>query len=224
MSQMRRNLLLLSAVLTLLTPILQAHTVPSLGLEVEVISNKHCRLLVDMDPRLFLSKNPTSLPPVGADWFRALTEDEVKKAQADASAFLSSMVSITIGGKVSLEWKYTATDGATNKPLSAEATEVHFLAEGLIPAGAGPQSFQVSLHNDCAVALTMIAAVDGAPEKRPQVLFPGETSRAINWKNEVPSPPPTQSWGGEFISTKWPGVALVIVLLLLLGLRLLLRK
>ena len=69
-------------------------------------------------------------------------------------------------------------DGATNMPLAADTAEVHLLAEakGVVPDAAN--DFSIELSRDANVSMILLCSFGGSMERRPNVVFPGETSRA----------------------------------------------
>ena len=134
---------------------------------------------INVDPRLFLSSQPSSLPPVPADWYREQTPSQLSETEKKAADYLVKALSLRFGS-VSLampELKFQPLDGATNNPLTPESSEVHLLAtaKGLVPADQN--SFELVLGHDAMVSLILMNSFQGEMERRPSVLFPGETSR-----------------------------------------------
>jgi hypothetical protein len=68
-------------------------------------------------------------------------------------------------------------DGATNEPLKTDSKEVHLLAEmhGMAPGS----DFQIVIGKDANSSVILLNSLGDQMERRPQVLFPGETSRAF---------------------------------------------
>ena len=173
---MRLLCLILAAMLPALTAV--GHTVPTLVLESEFTSGRQCTLSVNVDPRLFLSEQPTSLPPVAASWFLEQDETSKKKTAEQASGYLINSLHLTVGETdLKPEWKITAIDSANATPLATTSAEVHLLAQWTGPIPAVPGDFKAALDQKCAVSLIVLNGTEGHKDRRPQVIFPGETSR-----------------------------------------------
>ena len=170
----------------------QAHSVPSLTVEAIFKTDRSYLLRVNVDPRLFLSTKPTSLPPVEASWYRDQSPEQVKATAKSASDYLASALTAVFSGTSSPLPAITCQpmDGATNLPLNADSKEVHLLAEmrGQAPAAAG--DFTLAIGKDANSSVILINSVDGKQERRPQVLFPGETSRPFPLPPAPAAPPP----------------------------------
>lgn len=165
--------------MTLLPSWLHAHTVPSLTVDAAFQPDRSYVVKVNVDPRLFLSTQPTSLPPVESKWYHDQSPEDLKKTEQQATEYLKRALTLLFGGQTTEVAKvtYTAMDGATNQPLSAESKEVHLLAE--IRGSTTAADFQVALGKDANTSLILINSRGDEMERRPQVLFPGETSRAF---------------------------------------------
>ncbi len=157
---------------------LSAHTVPTLVVEAEFNNARQSDIRVNIDPRLFLAAQPTTIPPMPATWWLEQDEPAQTKTKADAISFVEKTLGFTIG-ETGLRggWKVAAIDSATAFPLSAESAEVHLLAERQQQLPANPGVFKVTVSNDCSVGVILLNSVEGKPERHPQSLFPGETSR-----------------------------------------------
>lgn len=171
---------LLCLFLAMMLPTLSAvaHTVPTIVLESEFTSGRSCTLTVNVDPRLFLSEQPTSLPPVAASWFLDQDDAAKKKTTTQAADYVAKSLHLSVGEtEFKPAWEITAIDSASATPLAATSAEVHLLArwKGPIPAVKG--DFKAALDPKCAVSLIVLNGTEGRKERRPQVIFPGETSR-----------------------------------------------
>lgn len=159
----------------------QAHQVPNMTVEATFEPEGKFELKVNLDPRVFLSTNPTSLPPVSADWYLSQTEDQVQKTYVQAVEHLKKHLEVKFGGQaVPLpEASWQAMDGATNQPLTRETAEAHLLGtlRGVVPAGKG--DFALGFAKEAVVSLILLLKTPEMPEPKVQVLFPGESSRAI---------------------------------------------
>lgn len=165
----------------------RAHQVPNMTVEATFEPAGTFELKVNLDPRVFLSAIPASLPPVSADWYLDQTPEQVQKTQAQAVAHLQKHLEVRFGGKpVPLpEVSWQAMDGATNQPLTRETAEAHLLGtlRGTVPSGRG--DFALGFAKEAVVSLILLLKTPEMPEPKVQVLFPGESSRAI----PVPSGP-----------------------------------
>ncbi len=159
--------------------IVRAHVVPNMTVEVEFDSAGGYTLRINVDPRTFLASDPTSLPPVPASWYLEQTPEQVAATHEKAQQYLASSLGLLFNKqKTPLPaCKIQAMDGADNTPLKADTQEVHLLAtaSGQLPANS--TTFQVDFAKDANTSLILLHSMAGKTELRPQVIFPGETSR-----------------------------------------------
>lgn len=173
----------------MVSPLL-AHNVPTLVVETEFNAARQAEIRVNIDPRLFLTDKPTTLPPIAASWWFGQDEVARAKTKSDMIAYVEKVLDFRIG-ESSLQggWKVTAIDSSSAFPLSANSAEVHLLAERKqsLPDVAG--EFKVSVSNDCSVGVILLNSMEGKAERHPQALFPGEISRGFKvpeMKSEAP--------------------------------------
>lgn len=211
---------------------LSAHTVPTLVVEAEFNMARQSEIRVNIDPRLFLASQPTTLPPIAAAWW--LEQDAASRAKTGAAAvaYLEKTLGFRIGdAALRGDWKVTAIDSATSFPLSSESAEVHLLAERQQQLPAVPGEFKVNVSDDCAVGVMLMNSIEGKPERHPQALFPSESSRGFKLPEIKPTAPvklaatsielsPVTEEHGRFsaIQLLWL-LPLAAVLLVLMGLR-----
>ncbi len=165
--------------LLLIAPLLQAHQIPNITLEAMFASDPSYTLRVNLDPRVFLSAQPTSLPPVEAGWYLNQSEAERDETHLRAAEYLQKNLGLRFGS-TDVAWpsiEITAIDGSTLEPLKPDTAETHLLAvaKGRAPGAADP--FELVFGPEANVSLILLNSEDGKPERRPQVLFPGESSR-----------------------------------------------
>jgi hypothetical protein len=164
-----------------------AHQVPNMTLEADFDSSGHFLMKINVDPRVILSDQPTSLPPVVAARFLQQTPEQVKATFEKAATYLSETVKLQFGSVVlplpEVTWQ--AMDGTTNLPLTTATTEVHLLAtiKGTVPAGQG--TFALGFGQAAHVSLILLLKNPSLTEPKVMVLFPGETSRPFS----VAAPP-----------------------------------
>ncbi len=175
---------LLALTCLLQVPSAQAHQVPNITTEALFRSNGEFALKISLDPRVFLSDQPTSLPPVPAEWFTSQSETEVNETWTAASGYLKRSFELHFDGEVAPlpEADFQPMDGATNEPLSPRTAEVHILAtlKGRVPETQGESTgFEIAFGPKANTSLILLNSIDGELERRPQVLFPGETSRTF---------------------------------------------
>ncbi len=158
-----------------------AHAIPSLTVEAVFKADRSYVLKVNVDPRLFLSSKPTTLPPVESAWYRDQTPEQLKATEKKSNEYLASALSLLFSGQSTVlpPITYEPMDGATNLPITPDSKEVHLLAvmQGQLPASA--VDFAIAVGADSNTSLILINSLDGKEERRPQVLFPGETSRSF---------------------------------------------
>lgn len=157
------------------------HVVPSMTIEADFASDRSYTLRVNVDPRTFLAENPTTLPPVPASWYREQTPEQIKATKQKAQDYLSRALGVWFGDKKNTLTvsEIQAIDGNDNTPIQAETQEVHLLATviGSVPEEA--ESFRIEFAKDANTSLILLHSQNGKSELRPQVIFPGETSRAF---------------------------------------------
>ena len=156
-----------------------AHVVPNMTIEAEFAKDHSFVLKLNLDPRVFLSDQPTSLPPVSADWYLTQSESQKAATYEKATEYLKANVGLTFNDQtIPLPpCEFVAMDGATNELVKPDTAETHLLAtaKGVVPAGA--DSFKLALGKAANVSLILLNNEEGNEDKRPQVIFPGETSR-----------------------------------------------
>ncbi|MDI1311281.1 hypothetical protein [Prosthecobacter sp.] len=164
--------------------IARAHVVPNMTIEAEFDSAGGYTLRINVDPRTFLATDPTSLPPVPGSWYLEQTPEQVAATHEKAQQYLASSLGLLVDGKkASLPaCKIQAMDGADNTPLTADTQEVHLLgtASGQLPAVSA--TFQIDFAKEANTSLILLHSQAGKTELRPQVVFPGETSRPFQLK------------------------------------------
>jgi hypothetical protein len=160
----------------------KAHQVPNMTIEADFDSQGHFEMKVNVDPRVILSDQPTSLPPVVAAWYLEQTPEQVKTTFEKAVAYLSANLKLQFGSVVlplpEVTWQ--AMDGTTNLPLTTETTEVHLLAtiKSAVPIGQG--TFALGFGQAAQVSLILLLKNPSLTEPKVMVLFPGETSRPFS--------------------------------------------
>ncbi len=167
-----------------LASIVRAHVVPNMTIEAEFDSAGGYTLRINVDPRIFLAADPTSLPPVPGSWYLEQTPEQMAATHEKAQQYLASSLGLLFDGKkASLPaCKIQAMDGADNTPLTADTQEVHLLgtASGHLPVVSS--TFQIDFAKDANTSLILLHSQAGKTELRPQVVFPGETSRPFQLK------------------------------------------
>lgn len=187
----------LFACLLLVAPLVQAHQIPNITLEAMFAADRGYTLRVNLDPRIFLSAQPTALPPVEAGWYLNQSETERQETHLRATEYLRKNLGLRFGS-TNVAWpelELTAIDGTSLEPLKPDTAETHLLAvaKGRVPDAAAP--FELVFGPEANVSLILLNSEDGKPERRPQVLFPGESSRPYK-RTAAPAPvlaapPPT---------------------------------
>ena len=202
---------------------LQAHAVPSITVEALFKSDRSYDLKISVDARLFLSDKPTTLPPVEASWYRNQTAEQLQETEKRSNEYIEKALSFLFNGQAEplSEITYKPMDGATNQPLGPESKEVHLLAEfhGTMPDPA--KEFTLGVNKDANTSVILILTKDAETERRPQVLFPGETSRPFELPGEPDKEPLVTTVEIQEVSRAGPlvavltvgGVAFVLVLL-----------
>jgi hypothetical protein len=172
----------------------QAHVVPNMTVEADFGRTGGYTLRINVDPRTFLATDPTSLPPVPGSWYREQNAEQAAATHEKARQYLRSALGLLFSGRKTPlpDCQIQAMDGADNTPLKPDTVEVQLLAtvEGRLPEGA--DSFQIDIAKDANTSMILLLSHEGRAEPRPQVVFPGETSRKFPLKPPVPEAPPSQ--------------------------------
>lgn len=182
---------------------------------------------INLDPRVFLSRNPAALAPLDAPWLLEQSDEQRQHTFQQGETLLNQQLRLMLGGQLKpwpkMDWR--PLDGATGTLMHEETEEVHLLAtlRGQVPAGVG--DFALEYAKEAQVSLILLIRTPDAPDPRVQVMFPGERSRPVPVRSKVNPPPmpisaeiarqtmnPIQRWGG------WAALGLSIIGLLL-GLR-----
>jgi hypothetical protein len=161
-------------------PSLDAHTVPTVVVEAEFSPQREVVLKVNLDPRLFLSPQPTSLPPVPASWW--FDQDETARAQTVAATqrYVDDHLTFHVGNTaLAGTWSVQPIDSVSAFPLGEASAEVHLLAERRGPLPAVPGDFKINVAKGCAVPVILLNSLTTDENRRPQSLFPGESSRGF---------------------------------------------
>lgn len=170
---------------------LQAHNVPSMTIEAQFQDDQTFEISINFDPRAFLASDPRALPPVPASWYRDQSPEQVAATLGKAQEYVEASIQLMFSGTAHPlpELKLQPIDGADNTPLKPETQELHLLATG---TGAIPDSaaeFQLAFAKTAAIDLILLESLENAPNRRPQVVFPGETSRAFALRHVAASAP-----------------------------------
>ena len=174
-----------------LTGLLHAHNVPSMTIESRFTAAGNFDLTINFDPRACLAADPRSLPPVDGSWYSEQAPDQAAATLEKARDYLRQSLSLLFNGKPfpMPDLTLQPIGGADNTPLKADTQELHLLAKCAAPIPDGATEFQVSFAKNAAIDLILLNALENAAERRPQVLFPGETSRTFVFRSTPPPPP-----------------------------------
>ncbi len=212
-----------AAIPALVPTYLQAHAVPSTEIVASFKNDRSYTLTINLDPRSFLATDPTTLPPVPGSWYRDQSKEQITATHAKAREYLAQVLSFSFSGTKAelVATDLVAIDGNDNTPFKADTPEIHLLAtlRGTLPVAAS--DFLIAYDKAATTSLILLIEHEGETERRPQVIFPGETSRAIKLVTHVaPPPPPAQPKSNNFLLIM---VLSIAVILLVIGWRLLVR-
>lgn len=178
------------------------HQVPNMTIEADFRADGSFEMKVNVDPRVFLSTQPESLPPVEAAWFLDQSPEQLKASYQKARAYLEKSLALKFGaeGLPLPEVSWQAMDGATSLAVARETTEVHLLAtlKGTVPMGA--PNFALGFGPEAKVSLILLLKTPELKEPKVQVIFPGENSRPVVLP--VIQRPPVESSRRD-LSTGW---------------------
>lgn len=181
LSRMLRAVFSLGVALLCLGTQAGAHTVPSMVAEAEFSPERQVTLLVNLDPRLFLTDQPTAVPPIPASWWFQQSEGEQAETLKRAAAYVDAQLQFHVGaGELRGDWKVQPVDSATVAPLTPSSAEVHLLAEHQGPLPEVEGDFKMKVAPACAVATLLMNVMAGAEQRQPQLVFPGESSRGFS--------------------------------------------
>ena len=190
-----------------LSGLLHAHNVPSMTIESRFTAGGNFDLTINFDPRAFLAADPRSLPPVAGSWFSDQSPEQAAATLEKAGDYLRQAVGLVFNGRPIPLPKLTVQpiDGSDNTPLKADTQELHLLAKCAAPVPEGATEFQIAFAKSAAIDLILLNALENAAERKPQVLFPGETSRPFVFRSAPPPPrvvvPAAQSHSNMLIAT-----------------------
>jgi hypothetical protein len=190
--------LLAALLLTLLCTVMtaRAHQVPNLTLEAEFSSSGEVEFRLNLDPRLFLAEDPKTLPPIPAPWYRDQTETEKADTLKQALAYVKAALTVFFDEQATgadWVWQFQPIDGATGESFTDDTAEVHLLAIMKTRCPAGGKACSVRLEDPAKAPTVLLNSLNQQAERRPQILFPGETSRPFLYLTEAtpaPKPPP----------------------------------
>ena len=158
-----------------------AHQVTNMTVEADFAPDGGFEIKVNIDPRVFLSDNPTSLPPVPASWFLDQSEDQRRDTFRQATSHVGRMLKFQLGKEAlkepAIDWQ--AMDGATSLAVTVDTAETHLLGtlRGAVPEGA--DRFTLQYAREGQVSLILLTTTPGMTEPKVQVLFAGESSRPV---------------------------------------------
>lgn len=186
-----RAWMLTLSVLALLGSGLEAHQVPNLTLEADFKSTGEVEFRLNLDPRLFLADDPRTLPPVPAPWFRDQSAEEKQRTLADALKYVQAALTVFFDEQAAsgLSWEFTPIDGATGLGFDDNTAEVHLLATVKTRCPAPSTTCSVRLEDPAKAPAVLLNRLDEQEERRPQILFPGETSRPFRHQPAEPAEP-----------------------------------
>jgi hypothetical protein len=177
---MLRAVFLLCFALLVLGQKAGAHQVPSMVIEAEFSPERHVTLLVNLDPRLFLTDQPTAMPPIPASWWFQQSAAEQAETLKKTAAYVDVQLQFRLGGSdLKGAWKVQPVDSAAVTPLTPSSAEVHLLAEYRGPLPEVPGDFKMKVSPTCAVPTLLMNAMAGVEQRQPQAVFPGESSRGF---------------------------------------------
>jgi len=197
-----------------------AHQVPNMTAEATFTSDGGFEVKVNIDPRVFLSDNPASLPPVPASWYLDQSENQRRSTFRQATSHVSRMLKFQLGKEAlkepAIDWQ--AMDGATSLAVTANTAETHLLGtfRGAVPEGA--DRFTLEYAREGQVSLILLTTTPGVTEPKVQVLFAGEGSRPIAIPAGRPRPEPPPPARGPSQRSQGPeALALVVLLAVIAG-------
>jgi hypothetical protein len=160
-------------------PAAHAHQVPNLTLEVNFAAAGAVEFRLNLDPRLFLAEDPKTLPPVPAPWFRDQSETEKAATLQQALTYVKAAVTFFFDGTPAdnLAWEFQPIDGATGLPFTDQTAEVHLVAIAKCQAPTDSKTSSIRLEDAAKAPTVLLNSLNQQAERRPQILFPGESSR-----------------------------------------------
>lgn len=156
-----------------------AHQVPNMTIEADFSTGGTYELKINVDPRVFLSTMPTSLPPVEASWYLKQSPAELEATFKQATEHLEKHLKLLFNSLTVPMPKpsWQAMDGQTSAEVTAETTETHLLATVKASLPAGAENFALSFAAEAQVSLILLLKSSPETEPKVMVIFPGESSR-----------------------------------------------
>lgn len=156
-----------------------AHQVPNMTIEADFSAQGSYELKINVDPRVFLSTQPTSLPPVEASWYLKQSPAELEATYKLATEHLEKHLKLLFNSLAVPMPKpsWQVMDGTTSGEVTAETTETHLLATVKASLPAGAENFSLSFAANAQVSLILLLKSSPEMEPKVMVIFPGESSR-----------------------------------------------
>lgn len=193
----------------------RAHQVPNMTVEASFAADGAYEVKVNLDPRVFLSDNPASLPPVPASWYLDQSEDQRRGTFRQATAYVGRTLRFLLGGTAlkepAIDW--LAMDGATNVAVTADTAETHLLGTLRGSVHEGADRFTLEYAREGQVSLILLTTTPGMTEPKVQVLFAGESSRPVAIPAGQPRPA-SPAPASEGVQRSQGPAALALVVLL----------
>lgn len=172
-----------------------AHQIPNITFEAQFSADEAYALRVNVDPRVILSDQPTALPPIEAAWYLDQSEEQRRATHQRAAEYLKKNFTLLFSGQMAVlpDFEFTALDAGSMEALTPTSTETHLLgvAKGRRPGQA--ENFELAFGREANVSLVLLNSREGRPERRPQVIFPGESSRPYPLKSGAPAGVPVMA-------------------------------
>lgn len=157
----------------------QAHQVPNMTIEADFGTPGSYELKINVDPRVFLSTQPTSLPPVEAAWYLKQSPAELEATYKLATEHLEKHLKLLFNGLAVPMPKpsWQGMDGTTSGEVTAETTETHLIATVKASLPAEAENFALNFAPEAQVSLILLLKSSPETEPKVMVIFPGESSR-----------------------------------------------
>ena len=196
---------------------LEAHPIPDIPVRSTFAADGACVIQVEVDPRCF-EADPEKAPYLLQEQFAKNDEAQktalVRKAEAFANTMLDFFLEPMGRIKPAFSFEFTTND---NVPLTKAGDPVVITGTWRTHLPAGATAYRIKSMEACKLAVVFLNTLGGAPVERVAVLFPGETSYALDLagKNAALSSAPPEITSAPAVATrtgwdKWGLAALAL--------------
>lgn len=159
---------------------LEAHQIPDIPVRSAFAADGACVIQVEVDPRCF-EADPEKAPYLLQEQFAKADEAQKAVLTGKAAAFVTTMLDFFFEpmGHIKPEFSFDFTTN-DNLPLTKAGDPVVITGTWRTHLPAGATAYRIRATEACKLAVVFLNTLGGTPVERVAVLFPGETSYALD--------------------------------------------